>query len=96
MKRTVVTLLAALALLSAASLATPKPPKPQPAAARAAAIPAPQVAPHPAIQAAIRHLDQAREALERAEHDFGGHRVKALEHIKKALDECHKALEFKE
>jgi uncharacterized protein involved in copper resistance len=96
MKRTAVTLLAVLALLAAASFAAPNPPKPQPAAPHAAVTPTPQAGPHPAIQAAIRHLDQAREALEKAEHDFGGHRVKALDHVKKALEECHKALEFKE
>ena len=93
MKRIVVTLLAAFTLLIAASFAVPKAPQPQPSAPHAAAAPAPQAAPHPTIQAAIRHLDQAREALEKSKHEFGGHRVKALDHIKQALDECHKALE---
>ena len=93
MKRIVITLLAVFALLAALSYAATPAPKPQPAAApHAAAVPAPQ-SEHPAIQAAIHHLDQAREALEKAQHDFGGHRVKAIDHIKKALDECHKALE---
>jgi hypothetical protein len=96
MKRTVITLLAVFALLATFAFAAAPAPKPQPAPApHAAAVPAPQEG-HPAIQAAIHHLDQAREALEKAQHDFGGHRVKALDHIKKALDECQKALEVKE
>jgi len=51
---------------------------------------------HPEIEAAIRHLEQARDNLQKAAHEFGGHRVKALEHTNQALDECHKALEAAE
>jgi hypothetical protein len=49
---------------------------------------------HPEIHAAIRHLEQAKAALEKAAHDFGGHRVKALEAVNHALEECHAALEY--
>ena len=48
---------------------------------------------HPEIRAAMRHLEQAKEALEKSQHDFKGHRVKALEHTNQALEECRKALE---
>lgn len=40
---------------------------------------------HPAIHRAIRALEEAKLAMQRADHDFGGHR-------KAALDECDKAI----
>lgn len=47
---------------------------------------------HPEIQAAIHHLREAKRNLEHANRDFGGHRVKALEHVNEALEECNQAL----
>jgi hypothetical protein len=47
---------------------------------------------HPEIRAAIHHLREAKRNLENARHDFGGHRVKALEHVNEALEECNQAL----
>ena len=49
---------------------------------------------HPEIQAAIRHLREAKMNLEHAAHDFGGHRAKVLEHVNQALEECNDALNF--
>jgi predicted RNA-binding Zn ribbon-like protein len=49
---------------------------------------------HPEIHAAIRHLREAKQNLEHAAHDFGGHRAKALEHVNQALEECEAALNF--
>jgi flagellin-specific chaperone FliS len=49
---------------------------------------------HPAIEAAVKHLREAKNALEHANHDFGGHRVKAIEHVNQALAECEQALNF--
>jgi hypothetical protein len=49
---------------------------------------------HPEIQAAIRHLQQAKNNLEHANHDFGGHRVKAIEHVNQALEELNQALNY--
>ena len=49
---------------------------------------------HPEIVAAIEHLREAKRNLESARHDFGGHRVKALEHVNEALEECNQALNF--
>jgi hypothetical protein len=76
-----------------------QPRSPQPAAAAAAtpspvppaASPAPQR--HPRIEAAIRHLEEAKHELQAAPEEFHGHRVKAIEHVDRALAECHKALE---
>lgn len=49
---------------------------------------------HPEIAAAMMHLKEAKQSLEHAAHDFGGHRVSALKHINEALEECRQALEF--
>ena len=48
---------------------------------------------YPEMHIALHHLEQARDALTNAAHDFKGHRVKALEHTSKAIDEVNKALE---
>ena len=49
---------------------------------------------HPQIRGAIRALEVAKKHLESAAHDFGGHRLRALEHVNQALGECRAALEF--
>jgi hypothetical protein len=49
---------------------------------------------HPAIDAAMVHLREAKESLEHAAHDFGGHRSSALKHVNEALEECRQALAF--
>ena len=93
-----------LAVVVAASLPLvfhAQPRSPQPAAAAAAtpspvppaASPAPQH--HPRIEAAIHHLEEAKHELEAAPEEFHGHRVKAIEHVNHALEECHKALEVR-
>jgi len=48
---------------------------------------------HPEIHKAMRKLRGAKEDLEKAEHDFGGHRLKAIEAINQALEELRAALE---
>lgn len=48
---------------------------------------------YPEMHAALRHLEQARDALTNAAHDFHGHRAKALQQTGKAIDEVNKALE---
>jgi hypothetical protein len=104
MRRTMLVCLAAVAvlgfaLLSGAPKAQPHPSPAPTAVAAPAAAPAPVAAPvpqrperHPEIRAAIRNLEEARGHLQAAAHDFGGHRVKALEHTNKAIEECREAL----
>ena len=89
-----------LTVLVAASLPLvfhAQPRSPQPAAATLAApLPAASPAPqhhHPRIEAAIQHLEAARRELQAAPEEFHGHRVKAIEHVDRALAESHKALE---
>jgi len=47
---------------------------------------------HPKIIAAQGHLAKAGEELDHAVGEFGGHRLKALEHIRAAMRECEAAL----
>jgi hypothetical protein len=44
---------------------------------------------HPEIRAAIQAIDNARNHLQHAAHDFGGHRVDAI----RALDEAQHQLQ---
>jgi len=48
----------------------------------------------PRMQAALDKLQSARSNLEAATDDKGGHRVKALEHVNKAIDEVQKGIEY--
>lgn len=48
----------------------------------------------PHMREAHRHLEQALDALKKAEADKGGHRVKALELVEGALREVKEGIEF--
>ena len=48
----------------------------------------------PRMQAALDKLQSARSNLEAATDDKGGHRVKALAHVNKAIDEVKKGIEY--
>jgi len=99
MKRTLISWAVGVALLAATLLpvvfhAQPGSPRPSALAATpgaAAASPAPQR--HPRIEAAIHHLEEARQELAAAPAEFHGHRAKAIEHVDRALQECRRALE---
>ena len=64
------------------------------ALALSAAAPAASPERHPSIRRAIGALEAAKNDLEHAAHDFGGHRVEAIESINHALEQLHKALEY--
>ena len=49
---------------------------------------------HPMIRAAIRALERAKEEMKEAAHDYGGHRVEALEACDRAIAQLKKALEY--
>lgn len=49
---------------------------------------------HPHIHAAMRDLRKAANQLEHADHDFDGHRAKALALVKQAEGELREALEW--
>lgn len=47
---------------------------------------------HPEIRQGLRHLQMAKAALEKGQHDFQGHRVAAIKHVDEAIEECQAAL----
>jgi hypothetical protein len=49
---------------------------------------------HPNIRRALDALRAARNDLEHADHDFGGHRVEAMEAIDRAIEQLGVALRF--
>ncbi len=46
----------------------------------------------PAIKGAIKHLEEAKAALQSGKHDFEGHRTNAVKAVDEALKECREAL----
>jgi len=48
----------------------------------------------PHIHAAIRELHEAKGELERAAHDFGGHRVQAVKACDHAIEQLEKSIRF--
>jgi hypothetical protein len=49
---------------------------------------------HPNIRRAMEALRAARDDLEHADHDFGGHRVAAIGAIDRAVEQLELALRF--
>ncbi len=84
MRILVVFTLVVLAVAFAYTASTPAAPAPQPHATTATP------AEHPEIHDALASLRHAREHLEHAAHDFGGHRAEAL----RATDEAIRQLEI--
>jgi hypothetical protein len=70
------------------------------AQAQAAAIPAQPTArraraeEHPRIRAAIKELQAAKVELQKAPHDFGGHRADAVQAVDKAIEQLRLALQY--
>jgi hypothetical protein len=49
---------------------------------------------HPEIRRAIAALERARDYMQHAAHDFGGHRAEALEDCNRAIRQLQLALQF--
>ena len=49
---------------------------------------------HPRIARAIKDLQDAVDYMQKAPHDFGGHRAEAVEASKRAIEQLKLALEF--
>ena len=47
---------------------------------------------YPEMMAGKKHLEQAKENLKEAMHDYNGHRVNAIEHIDKAIKEIEEGI----
>jgi len=75
--------LAGLLLAGAASAQTPAP-----------AAPAGKGDRHPRLRAAVRALHGAVEDLQKAPHDFGGHKAQAIAACNQAIDQLEQAIKF--
>jgi hypothetical protein len=49
---------------------------------------------HPHIRAALRELQEAKQELQTADHDFGGHREEALKSCTEAIRQLQQALQY--
>ena len=49
---------------------------------------------HPAIRAAINSLEKAKFDLMHADHDFGGHKMEAIQSIDHAIEQLRIAMRF--
>ena len=49
---------------------------------------------HPEIRQAIRALERAKDHMQKASHDFGGHRAEALEACDNAIKQLKLALQY--
>lgn len=56
--------------------------------------PSPAAGKHPQIEAALRALANAKDHLEHAAHDFGGHRVDAIHAIDEAARQLNICLQY--
>ena len=92
MKHQILTTFALVALICALTFPAAAPAAPPAGSTHPAtsAAPAPAAEPHPEIHDAIASLRRAKEHMEHAAHDFGGHRVEAI----KATDEAIHQLEI--
>jgi hypothetical protein len=99
MKMRIVSLLALASLILAFAFIAPAPAAPNHAKAPAAsALPAGTTAspaePHPEIREALGSLRRAKEHMEHAAHDFGGHRVEAIEATNRAIQQLEICLKY--
>ncbi len=102
MRIRIVGLLAVASLILALAFSTAAPAAPNkanvPAKPSASALPATLAAtpkePHPQIREALAALRRAKEHMEHAAHDFGGHRVEAIEATNRAIQQLDLCLKY--
>ncbi len=102
MKIRIVGLLAVASLILAFAFIAVAPAAPNngnaPATPAAKALPAPPAAApaekHPEIREALGALRRAKQHMEHAAHDFGGHRVEAIEATNRAIEQLELCLKF--
>lgn len=102
MKTRILIAFALVALVVAFAYTASAPAAPNTAAASALPAPAPQpntttanpAEPHPEIREALGSLRRAKEHLEHAAHDFGGHRVEAIRATDDAIRQLELCLKF--
>jgi len=91
MKTRIASLLALASLILAFAFIATAPAAPHKANVPATATPA---EPHPQIREALGALRRAKEHMEHAAHDFGGHRVEAIEATNQAIKQLEICLKY--
>jgi len=90
--------LVALVVTFAYTASTPAAPNKANTSAVPTAAPQPNTAtaaePHPEIREAIASLRRAKEHMEHAAHDFGGHRVEAIRATDAAIHQLEDCLKY--
>ncbi|HEY2646458.1 MAG TPA: hypothetical protein VGI34_05770 [Candidatus Acidoferrales bacterium] len=90
----------ALALCASVTTTTASPKSPTTPAVSPSAVPQPAATPaaqreaHPEIREAMESLRRAKDHLEHAAHDFGGHRVEAIKAIDESIRQLQDCLKF--
>jgi hypothetical protein len=86
-----------LTLAFPVAAAGPKPAAAPAPVAAATPVPAAAVVPerHSHIDEALESMRAAKHHLESAEHDFDGHRAKAIEHLNEAMHEAEICMSMK-
>jgi hypothetical protein len=92
MNKVLVSLIFGSFLLTASTFAQTPPPAPAPAAPVAGPV-AVHHEKHPEMHKALRKLKGAKADLEKASHDYAGHRVAAIHLIDQAIEEIKAGLE---
>lgn len=88
MKKKTTIILASLAMAGALTFALPS------VLAQQTNTPAHRAERHPEIRRAIASLEQAKTYMQHAAHDFGGHRVAALQSCDTAIEQLKEALKY--
>ena len=102
MRKRILIVIALVALIVAFAYTASAPAAPNKANANAVHTAAPQpntttaapAEPHPQIREAIASLRRAKEHLEHAAHDFGGHRVEAIRATDEAIHQLEECLKY--
>jgi hypothetical protein len=100
MKTRILIVLALVVLVAAFAYTSSAPAAPNTTSAAAVPVPQPNAAaatpaePHPEIHEALAALRRAREHMDHAAHDFGGHKVEALRATDEAIRQLKICLEF--
>ena len=100
MKTRILIVLALVVLVAAFAYTSSAPAAPNTTSAAAVPVPQPNAAaatpaePHPEIHEALAALRRAREHMDHAAHDFGGHKVEALRATDEAIHQLEICLKF--
>ena len=93
MNKVIMSLIVAAFILTGTSFAQTPPAAPAPAAKATEKEKASHHEHHSELHKALRKLKAVKQDLEKASHEYGGHKAKAIEAIDQAIEEIKTALE---